>query len=58
MWRKEESGSKRRRTEQGRAEWIPPKPTTNRGYVKLYIDHGQQPYLGADDILLGDQVEM
>ena len=37
-----------------RKEWIPPKATTKRGYVKLYIDHVQQAHLGADmDILQG-----
>ena len=37
-----------------RKEWIPPKQTTKRGYVKLYIDHVQQAHLGADmDILQG-----
>jgi dihydroxy-acid dehydratase len=29
-------------------------PVTNRGYVKLYIDHVQQAHLGADlDFLVG-----
>lgn len=37
-----------------RAEWTPPKPMADRGYVKLYIDHVQQAHLGADlDILQG-----
>jgi dihydroxy-acid dehydratase len=31
-----------------------PKPVTERGYVKLYIDHVQQAHLGADmDFLTG-----
>jgi dihydroxy-acid dehydratase len=37
-----------------RAEWTPPKPMAERGYVKFYIDHVQQAHLGADlDILQG-----
>jgi len=37
-----------------REAWVAPKPTTKRGYVKLYIDHVQQAHLGADmDILQG-----
>jgi len=37
-----------------RAEWIPPGPMAQRGYVKLYIEHVQQAHLGADlDILNG-----
>lgn len=37
-----------------RAEWVPPKPMAERGYVKFYIDHVQQADLGADlDILQG-----
>lgn len=37
-----------------RSHWIPPKPVTERGYVKIYIDHVQQAHLGADlDILNG-----
>ena len=37
-----------------RAEWIPPGPMAERGYVKFYIDHVQQANLGADlDILQG-----
>lgn len=35
-------------------QYIPPEPVTNRGYVKLYIDHVQQAHLGADmDFLVG-----
>ena len=37
-----------------KAQWIPPKPHTERGYVKLYLDHVQQADKGADlDILIG-----
>ena len=37
-----------------RQEWTSPTPATERGYVKLYIDHVQQAHLGADlDILNG-----
>jgi dihydroxy-acid dehydratase len=37
-----------------RAEWTPPKPMAERGYVKFYIDHVQQAHLGVDlDILQG-----
>jgi L-arabonate dehydrase len=37
-----------------RGVWTAPKPMTERGYVKLYIDHVQQAHLGADlDILNG-----
>jgi dihydroxy-acid dehydratase len=37
-----------------KAEWKPPKPMAERGYVKLYINHVQQAHLGADlDILNG-----
>ena len=37
-----------------RKEWTRPKPSTERGYVKFYIDHVQQAHLGADlDILTG-----
>jgi dihydroxy-acid dehydratase len=37
-----------------RAEWMPPAPMAQRGYVKFYIDHVQQAHLGADlDILNG-----
>jgi dihydroxy-acid dehydratase len=37
-----------------KAEWKPPKPMAERGYVKFYIDHVQQADLGADlDILQG-----
>ena len=37
-----------------RAAWVPPKPHTERGYVKMYIDHVQQADKGADlDILIG-----
>ena len=31
-----------------RKKWSPPKLATERGYVKLYIDHVQQAHLGAD----------
>jgi dihydroxy-acid dehydratase len=35
-------------------QYIQPAPVTNRGYVKLYIDHVQQAHLGADmDFLVG-----
>jgi L-arabonate dehydrase len=35
-------------------EYQPPPPVTERGYVKLYIDHVQQAHLGADlDFLTG-----
>lgn len=35
-------------------QYISPEPVTNRGYVKLYIDHVQQAHLGADmDFLVG-----
>jgi len=34
--------------------YVQPEPVTNRGYVKLYIDHVQQAHLGADmDFLVG-----
>jgi L-arabonate dehydrase len=37
-----------------RAAWIPPKPHTDRGYVRLYLEHVQQADKGADlDILVG-----
>jgi len=37
-----------------RATWIPPKPHTERGYVRLYLEHVQQADKGADlDILVG-----
>jgi len=37
-----------------KAAWIAPKPVTERGYVKFYIDHVQQAHLGADlDVLRG-----
>ncbi len=37
-----------------RSHWTPPKPMTERGYVKIYMDHVQQAHLGADlDILNG-----
>lgn len=39
---------------QRKSAWIPPKPMSERGYVKFYIDHVQQAHLGADlDILRG-----
>ncbi|QEC76137.1 IlvD/Edd family dehydratase [Mucilaginibacter ginsenosidivorax] len=35
-------------------QYTPPEPVTNRGYVKLYIDHVQQAHMGADmDFLVG-----
>lgn len=35
-------------------QYVSPEPVTNRGYVKLYIDHVQQAHLGADmDFLVG-----
>lgn len=41
-----------------RTHWIPPKPVTERGYVKIYINHVQQAHLGADlDILNGGSSE-
>src|SRR5678809_1193151 len=41
-----------------KAEWIAPRQTTKRGYVKLYINHVQQAHLGADlDILNGGSGE-
>jgi dihydroxy-acid dehydratase len=37
-----------------RAEWQPPAPITQRGYVKLYVDHVLQANEGADlDFLKG-----
>ena len=37
-----------------RKEWIAPTKATQRGYVKLYLDHVQQAHLGVDlDILNG-----
>ncbi|MEO6453577.1 MAG: IlvD/Edd family dehydratase [Ginsengibacter sp.] len=40
--------------QQRSSHWTPPKPMTERGYVKIYIDHVQQAHLGADlDILNG-----
>jgi len=37
-----------------KAAWIPPAPHTERGYVKMYLDHVQQADKGADlDILVG-----
>jgi len=41
-----------------KAEWMAPRQTTKRGYVKLYINHVQQAHLGADfDILHGGSGE-
>ena len=38
-----------------RAEWQPPEPSTDRGYVRLYLDHVEQADKGADlDILVGN----
>ena len=40
--------------EERRAVWSPPEPTTERGYVKLYLNHVQQADKGADfDLLRG-----
>jgi L-arabonate dehydrase len=40
--------------EKRKADWNEPKPVTERGYVKLYINHVQQAHLGADmDLLNG-----
>jgi L-arabonate dehydrase len=40
--------------EKRKAAWNAPNPVTERGYVKLYINHVQQAHLGADmDILNG-----
>ncbi|HEX6849434.1 MAG TPA: IlvD/Edd family dehydratase [Chitinophagaceae bacterium] len=40
--------------EKRRSQWVLPKPVTERGYVKIYIDHVQQAHLGADlDVLNG-----
>ena len=37
-----------------KADWVPPKPHAERGYVKFYLDHVQQADKGADmDILVG-----
>lgn len=37
-----------------RAAWTPPMPLTDRGYVRLYLDHVQQADKGADlDMLVG-----
>jgi L-arabonate dehydrase len=38
-----------------RADWIPPKPSADRGYVHLYINHVMQADKGADmDFLAGN----
>ena len=40
--------------EKRRQAWKPPKPHTDRGYVKLYTSTVQQAHLGADlDFLVG-----
>lgn len=40
---------------QRKAAWTPPEPHSDRGYLKLYIDHVQQSHLGADlDFLVGN----
>jgi len=40
--------------ERRRAAWQPPAPHTDRGYVKLYVDHVLQANEGADlDFLVG-----
>src|SRR5699024_12803591 len=37
-----------------RAEWSPPKPRAERGYVKIYLYHVEQSDTGADlDVLKG-----
>lgn len=37
-----------------RSAWSPPAPHTNRGYVRIYLEHVQQADQGADlDILIG-----
>jgi dihydroxy-acid dehydratase len=37
-----------------RSDWRPPEPSTDRGYVRLYLDHVEQADKGADlDILVG-----
>ncbi|UCE06364.1 MAG: dihydroxy-acid dehydratase, partial [bacterium] len=37
-----------------KAAWTPPKPLTERGYVRLYLDHVEQADKGADlDFLVG-----
>lgn len=37
-----------------KAAWQAPEPHTQRGYVRLYLDHVQQAHLGADlDVLVG-----
>ena len=37
-----------------KAEWVPPKPLADRGYVKMYIEHVEQADQGADlDFLVG-----
>lgn len=39
---------------QRKANWMPPEPLAERGYVKLYIDHVEQAEKGCDlDILVG-----
>jgi dihydroxy-acid dehydratase len=40
---------------QRKLNYVQPEPVTNRGYVKLYVDHVQQAHLGADmDFLVGN----
>ena len=40
--------------EERRAEWRPPEPMADRGYVRLYLDHVEQADKGVDlDILAG-----
>ena len=40
--------------ERRRAAWQPPEPHSERGYLKLYLDHVMQADTGADlDILTG-----
>ncbi len=39
---------------QRRANWVPPMPHSDRGWVKLYQEHVQQAHLGCDlDFLIG-----
>ena len=40
--------------QQRKARWLAPAPLTERGYVRLYIDHVEQADKGADlDVLRG-----
>ncbi|MEO0340753.1 MAG: dihydroxy-acid dehydratase, partial [Bacteroidota bacterium] len=41
--------------ERRKAAWVAPEPHSDRGYLKLYVDHVQQSHLGADlDFLVGN----